>query len=1043
MGTGPALIVTIGRTACRGWLVKPRRSVLPGKPFRGLIVALILGLAVADAEAVKLTEKQLLDKAEKFAKENPVEGFPAHTKPFYTDGRLERVEVWYTDARANVHYKAVLDASGAVTGPTITRDGKVYRFIDEHTPDSGTSTTFAPGEDLEANPYFAGVRVVNDPSKAFVNKDPGAPLVPVWVIRIVTQPCEPCRDVTERRNDVARRLNELAAEINDIARRHPAERGRGQLPMRMRYDVLVGRWRALRPDLDPLEAERQECEKRCRPEPKKNLMTGASGGGSAGGVPDTARAVGAMFGGATMVSYDNTEMCTFGGGKVAIPTSPAEGGKTTSSPTDPKTGGPPPEAIKPGGQAIAPPDEGAPGAIKPPVTAEPPGKPEGPSVSVPTKPGAPTTADEDEPTPITQPKPGLPTPSQPKTALPGNLIIKATSGAVAGKAGQAVAGAVVKLALPDPALPTAGVAKDAMTASYIGPVQAVTGTDGTASLARSDWIPPSRPFSDRGGMGDMDFYPMQNLTQFPPGQAVPFNVTLDLTPQAGLIVQHGGRFQGLPGVKLGRTWTTGGKTQTAVFAMKENIKAVAAALSKMDGVTHVETNTCRVKEPGSADPYYGSKGTWKQAHDDQWAIKRVGFGPDPGSPWTTTGASKPLVVAVIDTGLDWDHLDIDRANLWTNEKEVPGNGKDDDGNGYVDDIIGWDFMEDDNRPWDRDGHGTFVAGVIAAAHNDVGISGIDPQARIMVLRALNDFGHTRASYLAEAITYAADNGARVVNLSVGGKEPTEAERLAVAYARGKGVLIVAAAGNDAEDVGGYAPAGLPGVLTVAATDFDDRRASFSNWGRRIDLAAPGLDVLSLRARATDLMRDIPGVEYVPGAAYVGADRRYYRASGTSFAAPIVAGAASLVWSRRPELTAEDVARVLVHSAKDVDTPGRDQYTGYGLLDVRAALGRDPRFFVEAEISGVKVATAGGQTVVEVSGTADADRFRAARLEIGPGAGPRAWTPVGQPVAAPVREAVIGSIPAAALAGAKEWTIRVIAEHADGTRREARFNLKLE
>lgn len=135
-------------------------------------------------------------------------------------------------------------------------------------------------------------------------------------------------------------------------------------------------------------------------------------------------------------------------------------------------------------------------------------------------------------------------------------------------------------------------------------------------------------------------------------------------------------------------------------------------------------------------------------------------------------------------------------------------------------------------------------------------------------------------------------------------------------------------------------------------------------------------------------------------------------------------------------------RNLLHSARDVDAPGRDQYTGYGLLDVRAALARDPRFFVEAKISGVRVASAGGQTVVEVSGTADADRFHAARLEVGAGAEPRGWTPVGQPLTSRVREAVIGSIPAAILAGAKEWTIRVITEHADGSRREARFSLKL-
>jgi subtilisin family serine protease len=230
---------------------------------------------------------------------------------------------------------------------------------------------------------------------------------------------------------------------------------------------------------------------------------------------------------------------------------------------------------------------------------------------------------------------------------------------------------------------------------------------------------------------------------------------------------------------------------------------------------------------------------------------------------------------------------------------------------------------------------------------------------------------------------------------------------------------------------------------VGASGFDDKRAPFSDWGTRVDVTAPGLDVLSLRARATDLMRDIPDVEYTPGAAYVGADKRYYRASGTSFSAPIVTGIVSLVWSARPELTADEVRRIVLHSARDVDAPGRDQYTGYGLVDAAAALKADPRFFLEAEISGVKVAAVGGSPVVEVSGTAQADRFRGARLEIGAGPSPKAWTTVGAPIARPVQAGLLGAIPGQALAGAKEWTIRVVAEHENGSRREARFSLKLE
>jgi hypothetical protein len=176
----------------------------------------------------------------------------------------------------------------------------------------------------------------------------------------------------------------------------------------------------------------------------------------------------------------------------------------------------------------------------------------------------------------------------------------------------------------------------------------------------------------------------------------------------------------------------------------------------------IETNWCRDKAGVPRDPYFNLKGTWGQKYDDQWAIKRVGFTAGRDSAWhVEDGLKNPVTVAVIDTGLDWNHKDIAWENIWHNPGEIPDNGKDDDRNGYVDDVIGWNFTAHNNKPWDQDGHGTFVAGIIAAAaDNGVGIAGINRGARIMVLKALNDFGHTRAANLAEAIFYAADNGAR-------------------------------------------------------------------------------------------------------------------------------------------------------------------------------------------------------------------------------------------------------------------------------------------
>lgn len=124
-------------------------------------------------------------------------------------------------------------------------------------------------------------------------------------------------------------------------------------------------------------------------------------------------------------------------------------------------------------------------------------------------------------------------------------------------------------------------------------------------------------------------------------------------------------------------------------------------------VTVVEKNYCRDKADIPNDKYLYSKGSWRQKYDDQWAIKHIGFTTDTKSAWNVEdGSSNPVVVAVIDTGFDWNHKDIDWDNILKNPEETPNNGKDDDGNRYVDDVIGWNFIGDNNKPWDHDGHGT-------------------------------------------------------------------------------------------------------------------------------------------------------------------------------------------------------------------------------------------------------------------------------------------------------------------------------------------------
>lgn len=438
------------------------------------------------------------------------------------------------------------------------------------------------------------------------------------------------------------------------------------------------------------------------------------------------------------------------------------------------------------------------------------------------------------------------------------------------------------------------------------------------------------------------------------------------------------------------------------------------------------------------DPYFVSKGSWGQQGDDQWALKRVRL-PEAWS--QLGGAPRPVVVAVIDTGLDWNHLDLDWESIWVNPGEIIGNGKDDDGNGHIDDKIGWDFLANTNKPWDYDGHGTFIAGLIAArTGNGVGIAGGNPYARIMVVKAVNNFGRTRASSIAKGIKYAVDNGARIINISVGGTKFTSIEWAALEYAEAKGVLVVVAGGNEAQELKDYAPAGYPHVLTVGSTDASDKRANFSNYGDRVDIVAPGIDVLSLRARRTDTMLNI-SPSYRPATNFVGQDARYYWSSGTSFSAPLVTAAASLLLSKHPNLTAKDLRRLLRYGARDVDTPGVDRFTGYGLLDASASLAADPKSYIDAHIAKVGVGQANGGPAALVNGSAAAYAMRSAVIEIGQGENPAQWRKVAE-VAGAVENGQLAAIPAQNFAGAKVWTVRLLVTDGAGKSREARYKVTL-
>ena len=434
-----------------------------------------------------------------------------------------------------------------------------------------------------------------------------------------------------------------------------------------------------------------------------------------------------------------------------------------------------------------------------------------------------------------------------------------------------------------------------------------------------------------------------------------------------------------------------------------------------------------IQGPPPNDPYATSRGTWGQAYPDQWYLKAIRWLKDDGTT-VLPDKGRLVTVAVIDTGVDFSHPDLAGAN-WRNP--TPSDRHD---------VSGWNFVDDNADLRDLNGHGTVIAGIIAAeTGNKLGIAGINPWARIMAIKAMDLDGRGGSINVARAIVYAAEHGARVINLSVGGRTPTRAEQLAIDYAAQKGALVVVASGNQGIDTANYSPSGLKNVLAVAAVGPDLKRQSFSNWGATIAIAAPGVDILSLRARQTDLLQ-VARTDYKPGTAVVG--DRYYRVTGSSFAAPMVSGAASLLMSARPELTAAQVKRLLLQAARDIDGIGTNQFDGYGLLDIEAALTADPKTYVEAAITGVAAAQVGGRTVLRIAGTADADSFKEAQVEIGQGDNPRQWKPASRPITRTVTNGVLADLPPDAFRGSKQWTLRIIVTHRNGKKREARFKLTL-
>jgi len=363
----------------------------------------------------------------------------------------------------------------------------------------------------------------------------------------------------------------------------------------------------------------------------------------------------------------------------------------------------------------------------------------------------------------------------------------------------------------------------------------------------------------------------------------------------------------LSNLRLQRVGLRGGLTEKAATALYE-----ASGL-----VEHVERHALRYPNKTSNDPYFNL----------QWGLANIRA----GEAWNITSGTPEVVVAVIDTGVNYRHPDLE-ANIWINTAEANGvAGVDDDRDGYVDDIRGWDFVGfdasnpiGDNEPLDGDGHGTHIAGIIAAAgNNGLGITGINWRARIMILKvAADNSGYFEDFAIIGALQYAADHGAKIVNCSFGGSSISVEEERAFLALKNRGILAVCAAGNNGLNADLYPnyPANytLDNIISVAASGPDGQLAPLSNYGpASVDLMAPGVDIYSTTTQAS-------------------AAGPYEYRTGTSMAVAHVTGVAGLLLAQRPSLSYLEIRNAILSTVDPVGSVAGKIASG-GRLNASAAL----------------------------------------------------------------------------------------------------------
>lgn len=312
----------------------------------------------------------------------------------------------------------------------------------------------------------------------------------------------------------------------------------------------------------------------------------------------------------------------------------------------------------------------------------------------------------------------------------------------------------------------------------------------------------------------------------------------------------------------------------------------------------VRLNDPVVNEPAADVPQQA--GTPNDAlFSKQWHHATVGSVPA----WAKQKGSKNILVAIVDTGVDCGHPDL-AANMDTSKTFTA----------YGDDGCA-----------DKQGHGTHVAGTVAAvANNQIGVAGVAPDVRLMSAKVLSDSGSGSYASVAAGIVAAADAGAQIISMSLGGPANSAVITEAIKHAISKGAMPVAAMGNDGNERPSY-PAAIDGVFSVGATDISNKIARFSQYGSHIDISAPGVNIMATFPRNASGM---PGKDY--GAI-----------SGTSMATPIVSAVAALVMSQNPGISVAQVESILKASAKDAGDPGFDKYFGAGIVNAEAALNASP------------------------------------------------------------------------------------------------------